>query len=83
MRTLGKWIIATENELRNIVVEAMPETVARRRANLVNQDLLRAAMAAEAHLGENPACAAHQLHRDAVREMLSEAIAAAVEDGSQ
>ena len=48
MLKLGKLIIATENELRDIVIVAMPETVARRQAVLINQDLLNAAMGADA-----------------------------------
>lgn len=47
MIRIGRYIIATENEIRDIVIETMPATIATRRAQLINRDLLAACMRAD------------------------------------
>lgn len=81
MIRIGQYIITTRSEFASTCVRLMPVAIqegARHAADLVNADLLRACMAADAHLHEDPTAPAHELHRQAVRELIAAAIAPAL-----
>lgn len=90
MIRIGKLIIATSDQFyraaaKAVTPDVMADAVAKitrelspAAAALVNQDLLRAAMAADAFLHEDPTNPAHEAHRLAVCELLVDAISPAL-----
>jgi hypothetical protein len=83
MLKMGWWWIGSENELREIVTETMPATIAARQAALVNSELLQAAMAADALLHELVGERPMTMRERTVCEMLVDAIAPALRPTSQ
>lgn len=83
MLKLGPIVIFTRAEY-NVLVKgaALAYDSARGRVIATHQDLLRAAMAADAHLHEHPANPDHEAHRLAVCEQLVAAIGAALTPGA-
>ena len=83
MRRLGKWWIASENEIRDIVVGTMPMVIAREQANLVKQALLRACYAADVLIHTQAEGRPMTEQEQTVCELLVLGIASELRPGSQ